>query len=164
MKSPENGIIVLLLVALVYLFAGLPVCNASADGPVALPILQKWSGDYPVSQIDRLPQGQTKTAAGYIDDQDLLERVWEAFRPGEPVPEIDFDTRIVVFCRNLVFYNRVNIVKVTLADGIAQIIAAETLSALPIVDKVAMSMAVISRSGVKFIQAGTERIDVPAGK
>jgi hypothetical protein len=58
------------------------------------------------------------------------------------------------------FYNRTNIVKVTLKDGIAEIIAIETRSALPIEDKVAMAMVVIPRAGVKFIQAGNERIPV----
>ena len=79
------------------------------------------------------------------------------------MPAVDFATPLVVFCRNRVFYNRVNIVKVTLRDGIAEIVAAETLSALPIENRVAMSMAVIPRTGVKFIQAGTERIAISAG-
>jgi hypothetical protein len=47
-------------------------------------------------------------------------------------------------------------------DDIAEIIAIETRSALPIEDKVAMSMAVISRTGVQFIRSGTERIAVSA--
>jgi hypothetical protein len=73
---------------------------------------------------------------------------------------VDFGTQIVVFYRNVTFYNRTNIVKVTLKDGIAEIIAIETRSALPIEDKVAMAMVVIPRAGVKFIQAGNERIPV----
>jgi hypothetical protein len=60
------------------------------------------------------------------------------------------------------YFNHTNIVKVTLRDGIAEIIALETRSALPLEDKVAISMAVISRTGVQFIQAGTDRIAVSA--
>jgi len=40
----------------------------------------------------------------------------------------------------------------------------ETMSALPIEDKVAMAMAVISRKGVRAIQAGAEKIDVLPSK
>jgi hypothetical protein len=36
----------------------------------------------------------------------------------------------------------------------------ETMSAIPIEEKVAMSMAVIPRAGVVAIQAGTEKIPV----
>jgi len=150
----------MLRAAAVYLSAGLSAHDAVAGDPTDLPILQKWSSDYPVAHLDRLPQAQTKTGAGYIDDKTVSEGVWEAFKPGEPVPEVDFSTQIVVFFRNVVFYNRINIVKVTLNGGIADIIAIETRSALPIEDKVAMSMVVIPRAGVKFIQAGSERISV----
>jgi len=160
MKSPEQLGIILLLAAVVCLSTGWAA--AGSGDPTNLPILQKWSGDYPVAQLDRLPQGNIKAGAGYIDDKSLFEGVWEVFKPGEPIPEVDFGTQIVVFYRNVAFYNRTNIVKVTLRDGIAEIIAMETRSALPIEDKVAMSMAVISRTDVQFIRAGTERIAVSA--
>ncbi len=38
-----------------------------------LPIVQKWSGDFPVAHLDRLPQGKSKAGAGYIDDKSLFE-------------------------------------------------------------------------------------------
>jgi hypothetical protein len=158
MKSPEQIGILLLLAAVVYLSAGW-----AADGagePTELPILQKGSSDYPVAHLDRLPQGKSKAGVGYIDDKKLFEGVWEIFKPGEPLPEVNFGTQMVVFYRNVAFYNRTNIVKITLRDGIAEIIAIETRSALPIEDKVAMAMVVIPRAGVKFIQAGSERIPV----
>jgi hypothetical protein len=158
-KLPEQIGILLLLAAVVYLSAGWAA--AGAGDPTDLPILQKWSGDYLVAHLDRLPQGKSKAGVGYIDDKTLFEGVWEIFKPGEPLPEVDFGTQIVVFYRNVTFYNRTNIVKITLRDGIAEIIAIETRSALPIEDKVAMAMVVIPRAGVKFIQAGNERIPVP---
>jgi len=89
--------------------------------------------------------------------------IWQAFKPNQPLPQVEFGTQIVVFSHNVAFYNRINIVKVSLEDGIAQIIAIETRSALPIEDKVAMSMAMIPRTGIKFIQAGTERIALAPG-
>jgi hypothetical protein len=157
-KLPEQIGILLLLAALVYLSTGLAV--AVAGDPTDLPILQKWSGEYPVAHLDQLPQGKSKAGAGYIDDKSLFEGIWKVFKPGEPLPEVDFGTQIVVFYRNVTFYNRTNIVKITLRDGIAEIIAIETRSALPIEDKVAMAIVVIPRTGVKFIQAGSERIPV----
>jgi hypothetical protein len=157
-KSPEQIVILLLLAAVVYLSAGWAA--AGAGDPAELPILQKWSGDFPVAQLDRLPQGKSKAGVGYIDDKIFFEGIWEIYKPGEPLPEVDFGTQIVVFYRNVTFYNRTNIVTITLRDGIADIIAIETRSALPIEDKVAMAMVVIQRAGVKFIQAGNERIPV----
>jgi len=159
-KLPEQLCILLLLASMVYLSAGWAI--AGAGEPTDHPILQKWSGDYPVAHLDRLPQGKRKAGIGYIDDKTFFEGVWEIFKPGEPLPEVDFGTQMVVFYRNVTFYNRTNIVKITLRDGIAEIIAIETRSALPIEDRVAMAMVVIPRTGVNFIQAGSERILVTA--
>jgi hypothetical protein len=41
-----------------------------------------------------------------------------------------------------------------------EILAMETMSAMPIEDKAAMAMAVIPRAGVRFIRAGEEQIPV----
>ena len=157
-KLPEQIVILLLLAAVVYLPAGWAA--AGAGDPTDLPIRQKWSGDYLVAHLDRLPQGKSKAGVGYINDKTLFEGVWEIFKPGEPLPQVDFGAQIVGFYRNVTFYNRTNIVKITLRDGIAEIIAIETLSALPIEDNVAMAMVVIPRAGLKFIQPGSERIPV----
>jgi hypothetical protein len=130
--------------------------------PKELPLLQNWRGDYPVSQLNRLPEGQRTSRTGYLGDMEKFADVWQAFRPGENLPEVDFSKHLVVFFRNVDFYNRTAILKVILRDGVAEILAMETRSALPIEDKVAMSLAVIPRPGVKFIQVHNERIAVTA--
>ena len=128
--------------------------------PVDIPLLDKWSGEYPVSELGRLPEGQQDSAAGYLGDKATFINVWQAFMPKEISPTVDFTKNIVVFTRNVQFYNRTAIFKVELKDGSAEILAMETMSALPIEDKVAMAMAVIPREGVRFIRAGTENIKV----
>lgn len=133
------------------------------DKPRDLSLLQNWSGDYPVSQLNRLPLGQRNSRVGYLGDPATFATVWKAFRPNELVPDVNFKKHIVVFTRNFQFYNRTRIFKVELKDGVAEILAMETMSAIPIEDKVAMALAVIPRKGVKFIQAGSERIPVTAG-
>jgi hypothetical protein len=89
-----------------------------------------------------------------------FKAVWAGFKPEESVPEVDFSKNLVVFSRNVDFYNRTRILKVMLKDGTAEVIAMQTMSAIPIGDKVAMAMAVIPRSAVKTIQTGSERIPV----
>ena len=76
------------------------------------------------------------------------------------MPPVDFDRQFVLFVRNVQFYNRTTIGKVTLKDGAVEVLAMETLSALPIEDKVDMALAVIPRAGVRFIQTGAEKIPV----
>jgi hypothetical protein len=153
-----------LIFALCIAFFGLLLCGAALcrgdDEPKNLPLLQAWSGDYPVSQLNRLPEGQRTSPAGYLGSSAIFSDVWQAFKPGEKVPGVDFSKYLVVFSRNVSFYNRTSIGKVVLKDDVAEIIAIETLSAIPIEDKVAMAMAVISREGVKFLQAGNERIPI----
>ena len=130
--------------------------------PAELAISQSWSGDYPVAELKRLPDGQQRSAAGFLGNAAAFESVWAAFKPGEAVPAVDFGKQVVVFHRNVDFYNRTRIFKVTLREGVAEVLAMETLSALPIVDKVAMAMAVIPRAGVKSLRAGPANVPLRA--
>ena len=127
-----------------------------------IPILQKWSGDYPIVHLNSLYQGRQKSRIGYIGNAAIFATVWQAFKPGEKTPEVDFCRNVIVFSRNVEFYNRLSIFKITLKDGVIEIFAMETRSALPIKDKVAMAMAVIPRAGVEYIQAGKQRIPISA--
>ena len=72
-------------------------------------ILQSWQGDYPVAQLILLQEKQREQAVGYIDDAETFEEVWKAFKPGEDVPEIDFNTSLVIFARNTQFYNLITL-------------------------------------------------------
>ncbi len=148
-------------------FAGLVNSGAAfaaqEEEPKNLTILQQWSGDYPVSKLRRLTENLRTSPVGYLSDAETFADVWQAFKPNEKMPEVDFKRNLVIFTRNVDFYNLTSIGMIKLADGVLEIVAMETMSALPIEDKVAMAMAVIPRAGVKFIQAGTSRIPVPDG-
>jgi hypothetical protein len=150
----------LLLCAVLFLMGGCATANTTDMVPANLPLLEKWSGDYPVSELGRLPEGQQDVRAGYIGDIATFIPVWRAFMPDEILPVVDFSKNIVVFTRNIQFYNRTSILKVTLQEINAEIFAMETMSAMPIEEKVAMAMAVIPRTGIIAIQSGTEKIQV----
>lgn len=126
------------------------------DGEAA--ILQSWQGDYPVAQLKLLPENQREQAIGFIGDTETFTGVWKAFKPGEAVPEIDFKTNLVFFARNTQFFNRISIGKVNVTNGVAEVLAMETMSAMPIEDKVAMSLFVVVRKGITAIQSGDEII------
>jgi len=123
-------------------------------------ILRSWQGDFPVNQLERLPEVQ---GVGYIGDTQTFGAVWAAFKPGEEVPKIDFNNELVLFVRNTQFYNRVSIGRVNVTDGVAEVLAMETMSARPIEDKVAMSLAVIPRLGVRGVRSGNQIISVQPG-
>lgn len=139
-------------------------------------ILQTWSGDYPVSQLDLLPEAQHDSPfgildlpteaqhdspVGVIDNKLTLGHVWLAFKPSEDVPVIDFKVNLVLYVRNTQFYNRIQIGKVKLEKGVAEIVAMETLSARPIEDKVAMSLVVVRRKDITGLKSGDTVIPVP---
>lgn len=128
--------------------------------PANLSIVNKWDGDYPVSALKKLPRGQQKTPAGYIGDKTTFADVWKTFKPGEKVPKVDFNKNLVVFTRNVKFYNRKAITKVTLLDGILEVQGIETMTSVPVTDKVALAMAEVPRQGVKTLRAGDKFIPV----
>lgn len=123
-------------------------------------ILESWQRDYPVAQLNLLPEKQREQGVGYIGDAKTFEGVWKAFSPGEDVPEIDFKANLVLFARNTQFFNRIRIGKVNVTNGVAELLAMETMSAMPIEDKVAMSMVVIARQGITGIQSGDKIIQI----
>ena len=106
-------------------------------------ILESWQGDYPVARLDLLPKHLREQAVGFIGDAKTFEAVWKTFKPGEAVPEIDFKTNLVLFARNTQVFTRISIGKVNVTNGVAEILAMETMSAMPIQDKVAMSLVVV---------------------
>ena len=122
-------------------------------------ILQSWQGDYPVAQLNLLPEKQRAQAVGVISDTLTFEAVWAAFKPREALPVIDFKSNLVLFARNIRFYNRISIGQVKVTSGVAEVIAMETMSAMPIEDKVAMSLVLFLRQGITAIRTGNE--DIP---
>jgi hypothetical protein len=123
-------------------------------------ILQTWQGDYPVAQLERLPEGQREHKVGYIADSATFGNVWSALMPAKAAAGVDFRTHLVVFVRNTQFYNRISIGKVKVSNGVAEVIAMETMSARPIRDKVAMSLAVVARKGITGIRSGDKIIPI----
>jgi len=123
-------------------------------------IKQSWNGDYPVAQLAALPEKAYQKGTGYIDDPQTFIAVWSAFKPGDPAPGIDFHENLVIFVHNIQYYNHISIGKMILKEGVVEVIAMETLSARPIEDVVAMSMAVVSRAGVTGIMSREGVIEV----
>ncbi len=147
-----------------FLLAGGADVYGSKPESQEISILRDWRGDYPVSELHRFPAGQRTSPNGYLGNQDDFARVWHAFKPGEQLPHLDFGIHLVLFARNVAFYNRISIAKVSFKDGIAEILTIETRSAFPIEDKVGMAIAVIPRAGVRYIKTGDKRIPVSAGE
>ena len=105
-----------------------------------------------MAQLKLLPEEQCEQAVGFIDNAETFEGVWKAFKPGEDVPGIDFKANLVLFARNTQFFNRISIGKVHLNNGVAEVLAMETMSAMPIENKVAMSLVVVPRKDIKAIR------------
>lgn len=146
----------LLVSSLASLFACTPVVGQSNQAK-DLPINASWSGDYPVAALKHLPAGQAQTRVGYFGDAAAFAKAWESFRPGEVVPVVDFAKNLVIFSRNVDFYNRTNILKVTLTSGIVDVLAMETMSARPIEAMAAMALVVVPRGGIKAIRLDETR-------
>ena len=157
-----NRLTVLILIFSVNLLAACtPAVSQDSAEPQNLPLLDIWSGDYPVTALGQLPAGQQESSIGYIGDAATFAGIWKSYIPADPLPEIDFAKNLVIFSRNVHFYNRTNILKVVLdADGVIEVLAMQTLSARPIEDKVAMAMVVIPRDGVIRLKTG-ENTSVP---
>ena len=127
-----------------------------------LQILHAWHGDYPVVHLDRLPSAQRENPIGYIDNMATFLKVWSIFKPGETAPEIDFKAHLVLFARNIQFYNQLSIGKIKVNNGVAEVLARETRSARPIENYVALSLVVVFRQGITGLRSGDKVIFLPS--
>ncbi|MBW2504579.1 MAG: hypothetical protein JRE16_08435 [Deltaproteobacteria bacterium] len=132
--------------------------TVAANGSADLPIVTSWSGEYPVAELGQLPEGQQQSRVGYIGDAKRFAAIWRQFKPNDPLPEVDFLQHLVVFSRNVEFFNRTNIFRVTLADGTLEVLAMETMSAIPVEDTVALALAVVPRAGIETLKIGPDQI------
>jgi len=121
-------------------------------------ILLAWQGDYPVSELNLIPEDQREQSVGFIGDSEIFSSIWNQFKPGKETPEINFNTNLVLFARNIQYYNRISIGKVTLSNGVVDVLAMETMSAIPIEEKVALSLAVVPRQGITAIKIGDKEM------
>ncbi len=133
---------------------------AASSEAVDIPLAATWPGEFPIAQLALLPEGQRDSPVGYFGDEASFAAAWSAFKPGEELPVVNFDESLVVFLRNTQFFNRLLLGKATLKGGVLEMLAAETMSARPIEDKAAMSMAVVPRAGVRTIRNGPAEIAV----
>lgn len=158
-QSKSVLILIILGFALFYLGGCAATGTQKSPGGRITPI-SKWSGDYPVTQLFRLPDGQQDLAFGYISDIETFLPIWRIFMPSEILPSVDFTKNFIVFIRDTRFYNQKFILTVILEDTTADILVMETMSTMPVEDRVAMAMAVIPREGIKHIKYGAEIIEV----
>ena len=99
--------------ALIASTAGLLACTLPAQkepAPETVAIEQQWSGFFPTAGIESLPAGQQSHAIGYFPDPEAFGRAWRRFMPQQPVPAVDFTRSLVLFARNVRFFNPTSIV------------------------------------------------------
>ena len=139
-----------------------PAKNLGAVGEKQnyLPIIGRWSGDYPIAQIDRLREWHAQAHAGYIGDEAGFGAFWQVFKQGTAVPRVDFSKNLVVFVIGNEKYKQIVIDKVTLKDNVAEMVADGYMSGQSHEDSLAAALAVIPRAGVKFVRLEREQAAV----
>lgn len=125
-----------------------------------LPILNRWSGDYPIAQLDRLREWHAQSHAGYIGDEAAFASFWQVFKQGTAVPRVDFSKNLVVFVIGNGRYKQMFVAKVTLKGNVAEMVADGNSSGQPRDDSLAAALAVIPRAGIKLFCVGKEQITV----
>jgi hypothetical protein len=134
--------------------------NPSAENKDALPIVNRWSGDYPIARLDQFKDVHARLHGGYIGDEAGFASFWKEFKPGTAEPRVNFKENLVVFVRGDASYRQMFIAKVTLKQNVAEVVASGNKSRSTPEDSFVMALAVIPRAGVKFVRVGSEQIAV----
>ena len=124
--------------------------------PPLIKMAASWSGEAPAAELQALPQWLPRLRAGCIGDEASFAAFWAAFKPGSIAPRVDFDRHLVVFVARDSAYEQLAIVKVSLKDGAAEVVASGYRSAPVREDRLAVAAAVVRRSGIKALRVGGE--------
>jgi hypothetical protein len=135
--------------------------SVAAAGADSLPIREQWEGSYPTAELARLPEGQEMLATGVIGDPWEFRDVWAAWKPDTPPPALDFGREVVFFTRNTRYLNRLRIGAVNARDGLASLVSAETMTAIPIESECFLALAAVPRDGLRRVDAGGGTVAVP---
>ena len=128
--------------------------------PPLLKIAASWSGEAPAADLQALPQWRPTLRAGSIGDEASFAAFWAVFKPGSIAPRVDFDRHLVVFVARDSAYEQLAIVKVSLKDGTAEVVASGYRSAPARDDRLAVAAAVVRRAGIKLLKVGGEQAPV----
>jgi len=158
--QPKSVLILIILGLALFGMCGCPVTKTQNRPHGQIKLFYKWNGDYPVTQLFKLPTGQQDLSFGYIGDIETFLPIWRIFMPTEILPSVDFSKNLIVFIRDTKYYNQKSILTIKHEDTTAEILAMETMSTIPLEDKIAMAMAVIPRSGITYIKKGAAIIKV----
>jgi hypothetical protein len=151
--------LIILLFSLSLVACSLPLLPTSENNH-HVPILAFLSGDFPVAALDSLPNNQREASIGFLETQQQLDLVLGQIDSADSLSyQVDFSTQIVLFVRNTVFYNRLSIGQVTLEGDTLKVTSMQTMSAMPIRSKVAISMVVVPRQGATYLESG--RLKIP---
>jgi hypothetical protein len=128
--------------------------------PPLIKMAASWSGEAPAAELQALPQWLPRLRAGCIGDEAAFAAFWAVFKPGSIAPRVDFDRHLVVFVARDSAYEQLAIVKVSLKDGAAEVVASGYRSAPVREDRLAVAAAVVRRAGVKLLKVGGEQAPI----
>lgn len=125
-----------------------------------LSILNRWDGYYPISQLERLEEWHATPRGGCFFEEAVFASFWQVFKEGKKVPSVDFDKNMVVFVGGDGSSPPMIITKISIKDGIAEVLADRCPPGSTHEEGLPMALAEIPRAAVQLIRIGQQQIAV----
>jgi hypothetical protein len=155
----------ILLAFLLSAALALPAGAAGKGAPMVpqapfLKIAASWSGEASADELAALPQWRPQLRGGCLGDEAAFAAFWQVFKPGAIAPRVDFGRNMAVFVTRDSAYAQLAIVKVTLKDEAAEVVASGHRSGPARAERMSVAVAVIPRAGVRFLRVDGEQAPV----
>jgi hypothetical protein len=164
MKNIMVGVLILLSAFAFSAEAGVknPVKSLSSakEKETYLPILNRWGGYYPISQLERFDEWHATARGGCFFEEPVFASFWRVFKEGKKVPSVDFDKDMVVFVGGEGSSQPLFITKISIKEGVAEVATDVRSSESTHEEGLPMALAVIPRAAVKSIRIGQQQITV----
>jgi uncharacterized lipoprotein YbaY len=133
---------------------------AEAVQPVRF--LDQWSGRFPTKELARLPEGMQDTPAGFIADEAAFARLWEAWKPSQKRPAVDFKTSLVLFAvdRDPQYSPGPMAIMALMKDGVLTVMRGGLSAEKPVPagETCGLVAAEVSRAGVRGVSCDADKV------
>jgi len=155
----------ILLALLLSVTLALPAGAVGKNEPIVAPppflkIVASWSGEASAAELAALPQWRPRLRGGCLGDEAAFAAFRQAVKPGTIAPRVDFSLNLVAFVARDSVYEQLSVVKVTLKDEAAEVVANGYRSGPPREGRLSVAAAVIPRAGVRFLRVNGEQSPV----
>ena len=121
-----------------------------------------WTGTFPCNKIYLLKPVSADNRLSILRSDKDWNNVWTVFRPGNPVPVINFEQNVVIAVRNVRYFNQVSWKSASRQNHVLSLQTLQTRTARPIGHEASCLFVVVPSDRITAVRCGHDEVTLDA--